>query len=99
MRRSATVFHQIRPPYRPARFRFQTAVDARVERSPPDGYSSFRSHQVVMAALVPTTPIMEAQCPPERGRRDNPGDDDYGDVVRVGSYSEPSPPSDRIDIN
>ena len=29
-----------------------------------------------MAGLVPVIPIIDAQCPPDRDRRDKPGDDE-----------------------
>jgi hypothetical protein len=34
-----------------------------------------------MAGLVPAVPLMRAQCHPERGRRDKPGDDSYLNAV------------------
>jgi len=30
---------------------------------------------LVMAGLVPAIPMRKAPCPPKRGRRDKPGDD------------------------
>ena len=32
--------------------------------------------QLVMAGLVPAVPLREARCPPNRDRRDKPGDDE-----------------------
>ena len=35
---------------------------------------------LVMAGLVPAIPMVGAMCPPDRDRRDEPGDDESGDA-------------------
>jgi hypothetical protein len=48
-----------------------------------------------MAGLVPAIPIIWARCPPNRDRRDKPGDDDLRGAMIAGRWVL-IPPASRI---
>jgi len=42
--------------------------------------SAISNHGTVMAGLVPAVSLRDAQCPPDRGHREKPGDDNECEV-------------------